>query len=46
MNELGAGAGQPTCKKMTFFIMPLTIPEPIFYNFQKKNGALGETLKL
>ena len=45
MNEVGAGAGQPTCKKMTFFIMPLTIPEPIFNNFQE-NGALGETFKL
>ena len=41
----GAMAGQPTGKKRMYFIMSLTLTEPIFNNFQE-NGASGETLNL
>ena len=41
----GAGAGPPTCKTRTFFLIPLALTMPIINNFQL-NGAPGETFKL
>ena len=40
-NVGGAGAGQPTCKLVKFFIISLRRTEPIFNNFQE-NGASGK----
>ena len=42
----GAWAGKPTCKLRTFLIIPLTLTEPMFNNFQENGFSVENSQSL